>query len=264
MSGAVFHHINFKLRLKLMFNIFLNSHSPVCRSRSPRTAVNPPDIGPVGSGFAHAAGWRRGKHLTAGQVMSGKISRGIAQRPHLGMAGRVPVDRHAARAQPDGSCRPSPPRRHRPGYAPPRPGRQSDADFSPRPAPGRRRKLQRQERCRARPRGSAGSAFIVAGRAGIVDGIGGAAEIGAREPGPVARHCTHGAWMTAGSIDHRAGKVAGAGPAASIADRFDLSVGGGVMIGADPAPAFADDRAATHNNRARARAMKEAGPGCRG
>ena len=33
--------------------------------------------------------------------MSGKISRGIAQRPHLGMAGRVPVDLHAARAQPD-------------------------------------------------------------------------------------------------------------------------------------------------------------------
>jgi len=61
-----------------------------------------------------------------------------------------------------------------------------------------------------------------------------------------------------------AGKIAGANPAAGIADSFDLSMGGGVMIGVDPVPAFADDRATTHNNRARARAMKEAGPRCRG
>lgn len=58
--------------------------------------------------------------------------------------------------------------------------------------------------------------------------------------------------MTAGGIERRAGKVAGADLAAGIADRFDLSVGGGVMIGVDPAPAFADGRAATHNNRTRA------------
>jgi len=107
--------------------------------------------------------------------MSGKISRGIAQCLRLGMAGRLPVNHHAARAQHDD--------------------------------PRRRRKSQRQERYRTRPQSYAGSVFIIAGRAE---------------------------------------KVAGADPTACIADRLDLPVGGGVVIEADPAPAFADDCAPTY------------------